>query len=95
MLNFLSNSLQKGRILKYKPITNYQDINQVENFYKEFEKVNGNDSNNEQIKLSFKYWHTWGAPYLRSFVFTHKFEQCLNLKSPSIKFIAMKDLFLM
>ena len=62
-----------------------EDIKRVEQFYKEFEQLDENDPNNEQIKLSLKYWNAWGAHYLRSFVFAHKFEQCLNFKSPSMK----------
>ena len=33
--------------LKYRPITNYHDTNQVEIFYKEFDQDKGNDPNNE------------------------------------------------
>jgi hypothetical protein len=42
--------------------------------------------NNEQIKLSFQYWGTWGGHYVRSFDFAHIYEMCLNFKAPSMFF---------
>jgi len=67
---------------------NYEDsleINSLESFKTEFIQTNQADSNQMQLKLALHYWSTWGAHYIRSFVFSHLYEQCLNFKSPSMQ----------
>ena len=54
-------------------------------FQSEFKQLNPHDLNQQQLKLSLSYWKTWGAHYLRSFVFSHIYELCLNFKSPSMQ----------
>ena len=53
-------------------------------FLKEINQQGESDMNNEQVKLSYEHWNTWGAHYIRSFRFAHLHEQCLNFKSPSM-----------
>ena len=64
----------------------------VSDFLSEFQQNGpGNNLNFEQLKLSIKFWKTWGAHYLKSFAFAHLFEQSLNFKAPSMKIYNYED----
>ena len=54
-------------------------------FQCEFKQLNPQDLNQKQLKLSLSYWNTWGAHYIRSFLFSHLYELCLNFKAPSMQ----------
>ena len=62
-----------------------KEINSLESFKSEFFKTNPKDLNQQQLKLALFYWKTWGSHYIRSFAFSHLYEQCLNFKSPSMQ----------
>lgn len=59
----------------------------ITEFVTEFKQLDDQERNDnyQQLKLSLVYWDKWGAHYVRSFVFSHLFEQCLNFKSPSMQ----------
>jgi hypothetical protein len=54
-------------------------------FRTEFKQLNPQNLNQQQLKLSLSYWETWGGHYIRSFLFSHLYELCLNFKSPSMQ----------
>lgn len=104
----LKKELARSKIIQFAldtrlpnvPANNYEDsveINALESFKCEFIKTNPSDVNQQQLKLSLSYWNRWGAHYIRSFVFSHLYELCLNFKSPSMqryktpKFEAISD----
>jgi hypothetical protein len=88
VLKFLSdNRLPKLDIDLYDGLKKIK----IHDFLREFQQIGEYDQNNEQLKLSLKYWDSWGLHYLKSFAFAHWFEQCLNFKAPSMKIYTYKD----
>ena len=92
----LTNQLARNKVLEFcfdkklpkiseKSYEDAAEIVQTESFLREFKELNPADQNEQQLKLSLKYWQTWGEHYIRSFVFSHLNEQCLNFKAPSMQ----------
>lgn len=59
----LNSSLPQVKIDSF---VNSEEIKSVPSFWYELaQEANGNDQNKEQIRLSLKFWKTWGAHYMR------------------------------
>ena len=83
MMKFCFDSnLPKVSIKEYE---SSKEIASLESFLSEFKELDPSNTNQKQMKLSLDFWNTWGQHYIRSFKFSHLYEQCLNFKAPSMQ----------